>query len=192
MIYIVYEEDIHELGCLGEGMFLDRAAQFRQRLGWDVHLDEKGHEKDEYDAQNPLYLILTDDQGMHLGSMRFLPTTERVMVNETFAAATGVEIRSPFIWECTRFCLSPCATVQDSTRILMGTLQIGLMFDLKYFVGVFENRMLRVYERIGWSVDESQRDSFKTRVDLLPNWKIQAIGSAFPVFETKPYIERIA
>ncbi|MEM9359066.1 MAG: acyl-homoserine-lactone synthase [Pseudomonadota bacterium] len=184
------------LDRLGHEMYLDRAAQFRFRLGWNVQLDENGYEKDEYDERNPIYIILSDSAGTHRASMRFLPTTEKVMVNEAFADKTGVEIRSPLIWECTRFCLSPTATREDSTRLLLGTLELGLIFGLSYFVGVFENRMLRVYKNIGWSpeilgydtldrngtsvgiwwVDASQKDCFSSRLDLSPNWEINRVG----------------
>jgi acyl homoserine lactone synthase len=39
-------------------MFRDRAAQFHHRLGWDVRLDDMGLEFDQYDAHNPLYIII--------------------------------------------------------------------------------------------------------------------------------------
>jgi acyl homoserine lactone synthase len=41
-------------------MFADRTTQFRDRLGWDVTVDVKGHERDVYDAQNPLAWLQTD------------------------------------------------------------------------------------------------------------------------------------
>jgi acyl homoserine lactone synthase len=35
-------------GALAESMFRDRAAQFRDRLKWDVTVDARGWERDEY------------------------------------------------------------------------------------------------------------------------------------------------
>lgn len=200
MIHIVYADELNKLGELGHSMFCDRAWQFRERLGWDVHVDANGHEKDAYDARNPIYLILSDASGGHRGSARFLPTTEPVMVNECFATKTGVEIRSPFVWECTRFCLSPSADEQDSSRLLLGVLELGLMFDLNFFVGVFDNTMLRVYKKIGWSpevlgfdragrkgvsvglwrVAEDQKERFALRLDLSPGWEIRTVGETLP------------
>ena len=42
---------------LQSSMFRDRAAQFRDRLGWEVTVDERGWERDQYDALDPLYVI---------------------------------------------------------------------------------------------------------------------------------------
>ena len=38
-------------------MFRDRAEQFSQRLGWAVSVNASGHERDQYDELNPLYVI---------------------------------------------------------------------------------------------------------------------------------------
>ena len=84
--------------------------------------------------------------------MRFLPTTGDTMINTYFVDLTdGVTIKSPFIWECTRFCLAPNAERSVSREILLGTVEMGLQFGIKYFVGVFDLQMKRIYRRIGWS-----------------------------------------
>jgi len=70
---------------LANSMFRHRAVQFRDRLGWDVTVNAQGHEKDSYDALDPLYVIWQQDDGCHGGSMRFLPTTGPTMVNEHFS-----------------------------------------------------------------------------------------------------------
>ena len=84
--------------------------------------------------------------------MRFLPTTGDTMINDHFTELTGgVSIRSPRIWECTRFCLSPDADSTASAKLLLATVELGLQFNLQFFVGVFSQRMTRIYKRIGWS-----------------------------------------
>ena len=67
---------------LAASMFRDRAAQFRDRLGWAVHVDQAGWERDEYDAGAALYVIWERPDGTHGGSMRFLPTTGAHMVRD--------------------------------------------------------------------------------------------------------------
>jgi acyl homoserine lactone synthase len=102
MLRYVYANDLHNFPKLSRTMFLDRADQFKTRLGWDVNIDADGYEMDEYDQFNPLYVIWEQPDGSHGGSMRFLPTTGRVMVNDVFGHLTGdTKIASPLIWECT-------------------------------------------------------------------------------------------
>jgi acyl homoserine lactone synthase len=151
MIRYIYAEDLAAHPVLAETMFRDRATQFRARLGWDVSVDTQGHERDEYDAMNPLYAIWQNADGTHGGSMRFLPTTGDTMVNDHFGHLTdGVRIESPFIWECTRFCLSPEAGPRVSAALMLAGLELGLGQGLDHAVGVFDARMVRIYRALGW------------------------------------------
>jgi len=135
-------------------MFKDRADQFQERLGWDVTVDAEGHERDQYDALNPLYVIWQHRDGRHGGSMRFLPTTGRTMTAEHFSHLTdGVTVQSPVIWECTRFCLARDATPQVSAALMAAGGEILQRFALTHFLGVFDARMIRVYRVIGASPD---------------------------------------
>lgn len=151
MLRYIHSDQLHLYPRLAHSMFCDRAHQFRTRLKWDVTVHPDGTERDEYDGQNPLYVIWENRDGRHGGSMRFLPTTGRTMINEHFRRLTDdVEIRSPFIWECTRFCLAPDAAPQVSALLLLGGMEIGLGANLSHAVGVFDARMVRVYRRLGW------------------------------------------
>ncbi len=151
MLRYLYADELDEFPKLRDTMFADRAAQFRDRLAWEVEVDAAGHERDSYDAMNPLYVIWQQTCGRHGGSMRFLPTTGETMVNDHFTHLTGgVEIRHPLIWECTRFCLAGGADPQVSAALMLGGLEVGLGNHLTDAVGVFDARMMRVYRRLGW------------------------------------------
>lgn len=151
MLRYIYGEELHTFPKLADTMFRDRAHQFKTRLDWDVTVDAQGHERDEYDAMNPLYLIWEQADGSHGGSMRFLPTTGGTMINDHFLHLTdGVEIRSPLIWECTRFCLSETAESRVAAALMLGGMEIGLGFHLTDSIGVFDARMVRIYRRLGW------------------------------------------
>jgi acyl homoserine lactone synthase len=62
----------------------------------------------------------------------------------------GVAIKSPFIWECTRFCLAPGAGAKVSAALMLGGMELGLGMHLSHSVGVFDARMVRIYRRLGW------------------------------------------
>ncbi|MEM6482222.1 MAG: acyl-homoserine-lactone synthase [Pseudomonadota bacterium] len=152
MLRYVYGNDLHQHARLADSMFRDRACQFRDRLGWDVTVDIKGHERDEYDELNPLYVIWEGPDGLHRGSMRFLPTTGRTMINEHFTDILGGgTIVSPLIWECTRFCLAKGAESRIAAALMLGGGELMQHFGVAHFAGVFDARMVRIYRMIGSS-----------------------------------------
>ena len=152
MLRYVYGSDLHTFPKLARSMFRDRAHQFKTRLGWDVDVDANGEERDSYDAMNPLYVIWEGADGRHGGSMRFLPTTGSVMVNDVFShLMDGGTIRSPLIWECTRFCLAENAGPRVAAALMLGGGEIMSNFHIDHFVGVFDARMERIYRAIGSS-----------------------------------------
>ena len=152
MIRYLYGDQLKDYPKLAETMFVDRADQFKTRLDWDVTVEENGFERDQYDTLNPLYVIYEKPDGSHGGSMRLLPSTGRTMVNEHFADILGGgEVRSPFIWECTRFCLSRTAEARTAAALMLAGGEVMENFGVKHFVGVFDARMVRIYRMIGAS-----------------------------------------
>lgn len=154
MLRYVYADELHKFPKLAETMFRDRADQFQTRLGWEVSVDGKGYETDQYDALNPLYVIWEMPDGTHGGSMRFLPTTGRTMINEHFTDVMGGgTVVSPLIWECTRYCLTRGAPSHVAAALMLGGGEIMRGFGIMHFVGVFDERMVRIYRMIGSSPD---------------------------------------
>ncbi|NNK67072.1 MAG: autoinducer synthase [Rhodobacteraceae bacterium] len=136
---------------LADTMFADRASQFHARLGWDVTVSTEGQERDEYDATDPVYVIWEGRDGAHQGSMRFLPTTGPTMLADHFRhLVPGTPIQSPYIWETTRFCLTPGAPSRVSATLMLGGLELGLAHGLSHAVAVFDARMVRIYRQLGW------------------------------------------
>ena len=153
MLRYIYANDLNATyPRLATSMYRDRTEQFLHRLGWAVKSDENGLERDEYDAMNPLYVIWVNQDGSHGGSMRFLPTIGQTMVNDHFLHLTdGVALQSPFIWECTRFCLAPGADGRVAGALMLAGGELMRAFDLTHLIGVFDHRMVRIYRMIGAS-----------------------------------------
>ena len=150
MLRFLYACDLAQAPLLATTMFRDRATQFHDRHGWDVTVDAAGEERDQYDALGPLYVIWQRPDGRHGGSARFLPTTGQTMVNDHFLHLTdGVSIRSPFVWECTRFCLAPGEGGRVASALMLGGAALMAAHDLSHFVGVFDSPMLRAYRHMG-------------------------------------------
>lgn len=155
MIKYIYADALDAFPTLREGMFKDRATQFKERLGWDVTVNCDGFETDAYDDINPMYVIYELPDGSHGGSMRILPTTGQTMINDHFSDLTeGVKISSPLIWECTRFMVSPNAGSDAklvAASLMLAGVELGIQFGLDSSVGVFDARMVHIYRRVGWA-----------------------------------------
>ena len=211
MIHFIYADQLDTFPLLRDTMFRHRAIQFHDRLGWDVTVDERGCERDEYDDMNPLYVIWEMSDGTHGGSMRFLPTTGDTMTSDHFLHLTdGVRVESPFIWECTRFCLAPDAPAKISGALMAAGGELMRAFHLSHFLGVFDARMVRIYRMIGsspevlgsqgkgreqisvglWEWDEVEHHKVMERAGLCPDetraWFEQSFGFAV---EPQPALE---
>lgn len=152
MLRYVYASDLGRLPRLADTMFRDRADQFAERLGWKVTVDDRGHERDAYDALNPLYVIWEGEDGQHEGSLRLLPTTGPTMIDEHFRHLLGGRrIRDPRIWECTRFCLSRGAASRVAAALMLGGGEVMTRLGVDHYAGVFDARMIRIYRMIGAS-----------------------------------------
>ncbi len=206
MLRYIYGNHLHRFARLRDDMFRDRADQFKARLGWDVSVDENGFERDEYDALNPLYVIWEGPDGRHQGSMRFLPTTGPVMINDHFShLLNGDTVQSPDIWECTRFCLSRGAPSRVAAALMLGGGEIMRHFGITQFAGVFDARMVRIYRLIGssptvlgsegggrdqisvglWAFSDAARHRVAQRAGLSPAlsdlWFRRSLGNAAPL-----------
>jgi N-acyl-L-homoserine lactone synthetase len=135
---------------LAATMYADRRRQFKERLGWAVSVDSQGYERDEYDSENPLYIILADQHGHHAGSMRLLPTTGPTMINDHFLEALhNREVRSSQIWECTRFCVGLGQDYSVTSALLYVCARVAQQANLEKIVAIFDPKMIKVYKRKG-------------------------------------------
>ena len=139
MLRYIQSKDLHKFPHLAATMFRDRADQFKTRLEWDVAVDRNGEERDQYDACNPLYVIWQQPDGSQGGSMRLMPTTGRTMVNEIFSDLNGGRpLRSPTIWESTRFCLSRTAGRNVAGALILGGTEVMRNLGVSQYAGVFD------------------------------------------------------
>ncbi len=149
MIQIFDGPEINRAPALRDQMFRDRATQFVGRLNWPLTLDARGREIDQYDALRPVYVVCSDAEGRHQGSLRLLPTMGRTMMGENFPGLAPDGFRRPGVTECTRFCIAPGAPAHVSAALFLGVLELGLERGWSGSYGVFDARMMRVYQRLG-------------------------------------------
>lgn len=152
MLFIRHQ-DLEAHARVSGQMFRDRAAQFKDRLGWDLEVTPDGLEVDQYDKTPAVYAIALDAYGDHAGSVRFKPTTGPTMINEHFSHLLGEPwaIHSKKICEVTRFCLSPNAPKETAAALMLATNAWGAALDLEGMVAVFDAQMRVIYKRLGHS-----------------------------------------
>ena len=162
MIVVIEPHNADRHRTLLEEMFRLRAHVFRDKKNWDVNVVD-GMERDEYDDEGPVYIILTDDEQRQVhGSLRLLPTTGPTLLADTFSDTLpdGVHLSAPTIWECTRLCVDdrlignrPENLMLASALLIEGLGEVALKAGIETVLGVFEPMMLRVYRRIGCTLE---------------------------------------
>lgn len=142
-----------------EQMFRLRARVFKERLNWEVNVDN-GREVDRFDRCDPLYLMsINEETGKLQGSLRLLPRTGPNMLRDVFGALLpqGNIVESPLIWESSRFCIDPDLAAQPgrlnnvTTELFSGVVEVGLFAGLDTVVSVYDARMVRIFRRASWA-----------------------------------------
>ena len=156
MIRLIQASEAHLFPELIDQMFQLRARQFNDRLGWKVEVKD-GHERDGFDDLNPLYAVSIDNAGKVVGTFRLLQTTGPTMLADVFSELLpdGLTVRSPIVWESTRFCVDTEMASEKAasglnlvTGELLGTLlEIGVSAGLSHIVTVIDVRMERILRR---------------------------------------------
>jgi acyl homoserine lactone synthase len=158
MIRLVNGMDYTNHGDELDQMFRLRKRTFADRLKWDVSVF--GHyEIDTYDMLKPLYVLaMSDDSKRVLGSLRLLPSTGPNMLADTFfdLLPDGKPIRSPLVWESSRYCVDTEAAnalgskglSYTTAELLLALCEIGMDVGLEFIVTVIDLRMERILRRL--------------------------------------------
>jgi acyl homoserine lactone synthase len=116
---------------------LDQYHKLRKLLfidiyGWEIPADGD-REIDEYDKLDQIiYILCLNSDGRKLiGGIRMLPTTGLNMLNDEAAFSEllpdGQPIRSPKIWELSRFAVNPrLDTRLGKERVSLGVAELGI------------------------------------------------------------------
>ena len=157
MILTIDALNMHRFPTVLEDMFQLRARVFAGRLGWEVNIID-GKEVDQFDHMNPSYIVGLDDEMNVISCARVLQTTGPHMLADVFDAILGGEapLRSPNIWESTRFCVDTARLKQpDSTtsvskatcELMVGILEYSKAAGITDIITVIDPVMDRVLKR---------------------------------------------
>jgi acyl homoserine lactone synthase len=135
-----------------------RCRVFRDRLGWDVEVED-GEERDEFDELDPVYLLALDDQEQVVGSWRLLPTTGPYMLKDTFPELLEGQPAPQHskVWECSRFsvdmpqgCRDGLAAINSITgELFHAMVEFCMENGITEMVTVYDLRVARILPRVG-------------------------------------------
>lgn len=136
-----------------------RAEVFSDRLGWEVKIRD-GLEYDIFDSLDPVHIVSLDAWGRVVGCMRLLQTTGPHMLSDVFSSILDGDapIRSPHVWEATRFCVDMKRLGRGSdensisyvtSEIMVGAFEYGMKAGIKDSVAVIDPVMNRLLIRSG-------------------------------------------
>lgn len=141
-------------GPLLEHMYRDRKRVFVDRLGWNVPTVGE-FERDAFDAGDARYLIVTDSDRRHLGSVRLLPTHRPHLLDTHFPMlCSGAIPRGLHIMEISRLCFSPECRVKElrtvRDRLTTALVQFGLLSGITSYTLVTGMSILSGILAQGW------------------------------------------
>lgn len=140
MLHIICRNNIENHSALVENMFRDRKTVFVDFLKWDLQHDGE-LEKDQFDNERAIYIVIEGDTGEHLASVRLLPSKEDHILGSVFPhlCENGVP-RSPDIFEITRLCQKPSLRGDEARivrqRIASALVEYALAVGIKKYTGV--------------------------------------------------------
>jgi len=88
-----------------DDMFRMRYRIVVEEWGWDIPGIQKGYDKDQFDTDETVYIVVLADNGEVVATSRMNPTTGPHMLSELFADYCDLQ---PYpvagdVWECSRF-----------------------------------------------------------------------------------------
>lgn len=162
MMFLFHGHQKDRYHSLYERMLALRAKIFSGRLNWHVSVKD-GLEIDKFDLLDPLYAVYLSEYDEILGTFRLLPSTGPTMLRDVFPAClpVGLDVRSPIVWESTRFCVDTELAsrrgkngLSEVTGALLSSLiEIGIFAGLSHIVTVIDVRMERILRRAGCPIE---------------------------------------
>lgn len=157
MIIVVDGVNRDQYQSLLDEMFALRARVFGGRLGWDVEIQD-GREIDQFDHMDPAYVIGVNHAGQVVSCVRALQTTGPHMLSDVFSSILDGEppLRSPTIWESTRFCVDTDILERGKSRnsvsyatceLMAASLEYAQESGITDIVTVIDPVMNRVLKR---------------------------------------------
>jgi N-acyl-L-homoserine lactone synthetase len=156
MLHVVSGADRDRFAAPLAQMYRDRKRVFVDRLGWGLPVVAGQYEIDQFDGDAAVYLLATDIDGNHAGSLRLLPTTHPHLLSDVFPdlCEAGVP-RGADIWEITRLCTAPDLADPRPVRqqLLLGVVEFALLSGIRRYTCMTHLPYLNAVLAVGWDCE---------------------------------------
>lgn len=136
-----------------------RARVFKDRLKWDVHVDEQGLEIDQFDLPEAVYLLCLDDQQRVIGSWRLLSSEGPTMIRDVWPEylETLPMPESDDVFEVSRFAISslkekPAEALLEShqvvAKLFCALTELCISVGINRIFTLYDDRIAKVLQRI--------------------------------------------
>ncbi|WOJ88705.1 acyl-homoserine-lactone synthase [Methylocapsa polymorpha] len=196
MISIVFGYERSERPALFDEMFRQRKKVFIDEKKWDLKPVNGEFEIDEFDRDDTVYICSLFPDGGLAGSVRLLNTaTDHMAISAFQPMFPGLMVRSPTIWEGTRFAVRDDRRLQGNgasraaCEILLGTCLFGLEYGVSQMTAIYEAPLARMFKKCGldhiilgrhrseahgsihfglWDISRELEASIRAKTGLLP------------------------
>ena len=105
MFHIIKPEHRATSQGLLDAMHRNRHDVVVDQWGWDIPNIKPGYDKDQFDTESTVYIVVTDEEKGVVASTRLNPTTEPHMLSELFSDFCNLQPYpvSDRVWECSRY-----------------------------------------------------------------------------------------
>lgn len=137
-----------------------RKRVFKDKLGWDVNVDGRGLEVDQFDLPGAIYLLGLDREGRVIANWRLLPTSGPTMIRDVWPEfLTTIDMPAcDDVWETSRFAVSPVtggegqeglAQVHRATQELFcGVTEVCLHCGITEIFTMYDSLIARLLRRL--------------------------------------------
>lgn len=184
MIKIITSHNIGRYAGMMDKLWRFRHAQFVVRLGWTELWSDNGQEKDRFDTDDAIHLIMTRKDEV-IGYTRLLRTSGPHLLSDIYPEIMHGRDwpRDADIYEWTRCVSDPqagtFADVQASHILITGVLEFCLVAGIKGMIVETHPKLVGWMRETGYDVETLQVPQMVNGVPILPVY----IGATRPALE---------
>ena len=141
-------------------MYRLRAKIFKERMGWDVHVDMNGLEVDDFDTDDALYLLNVNAYGRVTGNWRIIQTDNLTMIEKVwphFLNDVNLQ-KSPLCWEMSRFAVDKGIgnTIKESihsfntttAEMFCGLTELCALLGIEEIYTLYNKQIAKILKRL--------------------------------------------